>query len=122
MLSFDAFDDDHRPHAHADESEEATTACTLNGAAAVNLSTTHGSIEVGKNADLVVAEIADHRTLAHHFGTNHVARIIKNGLCLEILLTGVALPAIVELFRISVKEEMQQSSRRLVQRSALLPE
>ncbi len=64
--------------------EEAITACTLNGAAALNLSATHGSIEVGKHADLVVAGIGDYRTLAYHFGTNHVTHTIKNGTLLEI--------------------------------------
>jgi len=64
--------------------EEALTACTLNGAAALGLSATHGSIEVGKNADLVVAGVADYRMLAYHFGVNHVTRTIKNGTLLEI--------------------------------------
>jgi imidazolonepropionase len=64
--------------------EEAITACTLNGAAALNLSATQGSIEVGKDADLVMARIAGYRTLAYHFGTNHVTHTIKNGTLLEI--------------------------------------
>jgi imidazolonepropionase len=64
--------------------EETITACTLNGAAALNLSATQGSIEVGKDADLVVARIAGYRTLAYHFGTNHVTHTIKNGTLLEI--------------------------------------
>lgn len=64
--------------------EEALTACTLNGAAALGLSATHGSIEVGKNADLVVAGVADFRMLAYHFGVNHVTHTIKNGTLLEI--------------------------------------
>jgi imidazolonepropionase len=63
--------------------EEALVACTLNGAAALNLSTTHGSIEVGKRADLIVADIPDYRFLAYHFGVNHVVTTIKNGTILE---------------------------------------
>ncbi|MEK9137029.1 MAG: imidazolonepropionase [Bacteroidota bacterium] len=63
--------------------EEAITAVTLNGAAALNLSATIGSIEVGKNADLIVASIPDYRFLAYHFGTNHIVKTIKNGTLLE---------------------------------------
>ncbi len=64
--------------------EEALTAATLNGAAALNLSSSLGSIEVGKRADLIVADIPDYRFLAYHFGTNHIAKTIKNGTLLEL--------------------------------------
>ncbi len=63
--------------------EEAITACTLNGAAAVNMSSTLGSIEAGKNADLIIADIPDYRYLAYHFGANHVRKTVKNGTLLE---------------------------------------
>jgi imidazolonepropionase len=63
--------------------EEAITAATLNGAAALNISSTVGSIEVGKRADLLVADVPDYRFLAYHFGTNHVRTIVKNGTILE---------------------------------------
>lgn len=63
---------------------EALVASTLNGAAALNLSATHGSIEIGKQADLLVADIPDYRHLAYHFGTNHIRHTIKNGTILEI--------------------------------------
>ncbi|MBM2840854.1 MAG: imidazolonepropionase [Bacteroidetes bacterium] len=64
--------------------EEALTAATLNGAAAVNMSSTVGSIEVGKNADIIVADVPEYRFLAYHFGTNHVVTTIKNGTILEL--------------------------------------
>jgi imidazolonepropionase len=64
--------------------EEALTAATLHGAAALNLSATHGSIETGKQADLLVAAVPDYRYLAYHFGTNHIRHTIKNGTLLEI--------------------------------------
>lgn len=64
--------------------EEALVACTLNGAAALNMSSTIGSIEVGKNADLLVADIPDWKYLAYHFGTNHIVGTIKNGTILEL--------------------------------------
>ena len=64
--------------------EEAITAATLNGAAALNLSSTVGSIEVGKDADLLVADIPDYTFLAYHFGVNHISKVIKRGTILEI--------------------------------------
>jgi imidazolonepropionase len=63
--------------------EEALTAVSLNGAAALNMSSSVGSVEVGKNADLVIADIPDYRFMAYHFGTNHVWKTIKNGTILE---------------------------------------
>jgi imidazolonepropionase len=63
--------------------EEALTAVTLNGAAALGQSRKIGSIEAGKQADLIVADVPDYRYLAYHFGTNHVRHTIKNGTLLE---------------------------------------
>ncbi len=63
--------------------EEAITASTLNGAAALGLSAETGSVEAGKNADLIVAAVPDYRFLAYHFGENHVKTTIKNGTILE---------------------------------------
>ena len=63
--------------------EEAITASTLNGAAALGISARTGSIEVGKAADLIVADVPDYRYLAYHFGTNHVRTTIKGGTILE---------------------------------------
>jgi imidazolonepropionase len=63
--------------------EEALCAATLNGAAALHLSGSVGSVEIGKQADLIVAEIPDYRFLAYHFGANHVRSTIKNGTILE---------------------------------------
>ncbi|RPH31762.1 imidazolonepropionase, partial [bacterium] len=63
--------------------EEALCAATLNGAAALRLSATCGSIEVGKNADLLIVDVPDYAFLAYHFGTNHVVKTIKNGTILE---------------------------------------
>jgi imidazolonepropionase len=63
--------------------EEAITASTLNGAAALGLSGEIGSIEVGKRADIIVAEVPDYRFIPYHFGANHVRTIIKSGTILE---------------------------------------
>ena len=64
--------------------EEALTAATLHGAAALGLADTAGSVEPGKNADLIVADIPDYRFLAYHFGMNHISTTIKNGTVLEL--------------------------------------
>jgi len=63
--------------------EEALTAATINGAAALGCASERGSIEVGKAADLIVCDIPDYRHLAYHFGANHVVRTIKDGTLLE---------------------------------------
>jgi imidazolonepropionase len=63
--------------------EEVICAGTINGAAALGLSDRLGSIELGKQADLLVAEIPDYRFLPYHYGTNHVRTTIKNGTILE---------------------------------------
>jgi imidazolonepropionase len=63
--------------------EEAITACTLNGAAALGMSDTVGSIEVGKRADMIVLDVPEYTHLAYHFGTNHVLHTVKNGILLE---------------------------------------
>ncbi|HEV8537685.1 MAG TPA: imidazolonepropionase [Bacteroidota bacterium] len=63
--------------------EEAITASTLNAAAALNLSNETGSIETGKNADLIVLDIPHYKFLPYHFGQNHVWKVVKNGVVLE---------------------------------------
>lgn len=64
--------------------EEALTACTLNAAAALGLSSSVGSIEVGKNADIILADIPEYTHLSYHFGCNHITTVIKNGTILEL--------------------------------------
>jgi imidazolonepropionase len=58
---------------------EVVTALTLNGAAALGRSDRIGSLEVGKQADLIVCDVPDYRHLFYHFGANHVWRVIKRG-------------------------------------------
>jgi imidazolonepropionase len=58
---------------------QAIAAATINSAAAVNLADRVGSIEVGKQADLVVLKIPDYRHLGYRFGTNLVDTVIKKG-------------------------------------------
>jgi imidazolonepropionase len=58
---------------------EVVTALTLNAAAALNRSDRLGSVEVGKQADLIVCDVPDYRQLFYHFGVGHVWRVIKRG-------------------------------------------
>ncbi len=58
---------------------EAISAATINGAYAVGLGDRIGSIEVGKDADLILLKVPDYRELPYHFGVNVVAMTIKNG-------------------------------------------
>jgi imidazolonepropionase len=58
---------------------EVVTALTLNAAAALGRAERLGSLEVGKQADLVLFDVPDYRQLFYHFGVNHVWRVIKRG-------------------------------------------
>jgi len=58
---------------------EVLTAVTLNGAAAINRAQTHGSIEVGKQADLVIWDAPDLEYLFYRFGSNLAHTVIKGG-------------------------------------------
>jgi imidazolonepropionase len=63
--------------------EEAITAATFNGAAALGISDSAGSIEPGKKADLCVLNVPSYSYIPYHFGVNHVDRVVKNGVVLE---------------------------------------
>lgn len=63
--------------------EEAITAVTLNGAAALGLSHEIGSIEPGKQADVVLYNVNDYRFIPYHYAVNHVWKIVKNGVLLD---------------------------------------
>lgn len=59
--------------------EEAITALTLNGAAALNRAGSIGSIEVGKKGDLVVLSTDNYHFLPYYIGMNCVIATIKEG-------------------------------------------
>ena len=58
---------------------EVLTAVTLNGAAAINRAEIHGSIEVSKQADLLIWDAPDLEYIFYRYGSNLVHTVIKNG-------------------------------------------
>jgi len=60
--------------------EEAINAATINGAYAMNLSETHGSITKGKKANLIITKaIPSYGFLPYAFGSNLIDEVIING-------------------------------------------
>ncbi|MEP6888931.1 MAG: imidazolonepropionase [Nitrospirales bacterium] len=59
--------------------EEAIVAATINGAHAVKRGERTGSLEVGKQGDLVMMDVSDYREIPYFFGMNHCVHVVKNG-------------------------------------------
>lgn len=60
--------------------EEAINAATINGAYAMGLSATHGSITVGKKANLIITKpLNSFYEIPYAFGSNPVEQVILNG-------------------------------------------
>jgi imidazolonepropionase len=60
--------------------EEAINAATLNGAYAMGIATTHGSISKGKKANLIITkEIPSYYQLPYAFGSNLIDSVILDG-------------------------------------------
>ncbi len=60
--------------------EEALTALTLNGAAALGLAAQTGSLEPGKDADFLLLNAPSPGHLAYHAGMNLVHSVFKRGI------------------------------------------
>lgn len=58
---------------------EALAAATINAAHAVGLGDRLGSLEPGKQADLIVCDVPDFRHLAYEFGANPAVEVVKKG-------------------------------------------
>ena len=59
--------------------EEILTAVTLNAACAIDRGSQIGSIEVGKQADLVLWDAPNFEMICYRFGSNQVKSVIKKG-------------------------------------------
>jgi imidazolonepropionase len=58
---------------------QAIAASTINAASAIGQHGYIGSIEPGKQADLIILSVSDYRQMPYRFGTNLVSTIIKKG-------------------------------------------
>jgi imidazolonepropionase len=59
--------------------EEALAAVTRNGAAALGLAATHGTLEAGKVADFVIWDVERPAELAYRLGFNPCRQVVKDG-------------------------------------------
>ncbi len=59
--------------------EEMLWATTIVPARSLNLDDRVGTIEAGKQADLIILDIPNLNYLPYHFGMNHVRKTLKNG-------------------------------------------
>jgi len=58
---------------------EAIIATTFNAACAIGLNDNIGSIENGKQADVIILDCPNYRSIPYHFGINLVKTVIKKG-------------------------------------------
>ena len=58
---------------------QAIAAATINAAHAIRRADVIGSLEPGKQADLLILSIPDYRQLGYRFGTNLVRQVVKRG-------------------------------------------
>jgi len=58
---------------------QAIAAATINAAAAIGREYSIGSLEPGKQADLIILNVPEYQHLGYRFGTNLVKQVIKRG-------------------------------------------
>jgi imidazolonepropionase len=58
---------------------QAIAAATINAAAAIGRDDQVGSLEPGKQADILILDVPDFRHLGYRFGGNLVKAVIKKG-------------------------------------------
>ncbi|MDF2546652.1 MAG: imidazolonepropionase [Anaerosolibacter sp.] len=59
--------------------EEAVTALTINGAAAVGRADQIGSIDVGKQGDVIILEFPSYKYIPYHIAVSTVEKVVKKG-------------------------------------------
>lgn len=59
--------------------EETINAVTINAAASLGISHKTGSIETGKQADMLIFDTGNYKDILYHFGVNLLETVIKNG-------------------------------------------
>lgn len=59
--------------------EEVLTATTINAAYALNRGHQIGSLETGKQADIIILDVANYKQLQYFYGMNHTNTVIKDG-------------------------------------------
>ena len=58
---------------------QAIAASTINSAHAIRRADTIGSLEVGKQADILILSVSDYRQMGYRYGTNLIKQVIKRG-------------------------------------------
>ena len=58
---------------------EAICAATFNAACAIGVENIIGSLEKGKQADIIILDAPNHRFLPYHYGVNLVETVVKKG-------------------------------------------
>jgi len=58
---------------------QALAAATINAAYAIGRGGSIGSLEIGKQADVLIMDVSDYRSIGYRYGTNLVRSVIKRG-------------------------------------------
>lgn len=58
---------------------QAIACATINAAHAIRKADVIGSLEIGKQADMLILSVSDYRQLGYRYGTNLVKQIVKRG-------------------------------------------
>jgi imidazolonepropionase len=62
---------------------QALAAATINAAHAIGRGGSIGSLEIGKQADVLIMDVIDYRSIGYRYGTNLVRNVIKRGQVVE---------------------------------------
>jgi len=62
---------------------QALAAATINAACAIGRGRSIGSLEIGKQADVLIMDTPDYRQIGYRYGTNLVRTVIKRGRIIE---------------------------------------